>query len=278
VKKVATKIGLKMLGSRKVKNADQSEPWVDTLPLWSGNFASWSEAASNCTGYDSANILQECKDALLKVKTGQAAYERDSVLFDTIQYSWGLLAGLQRAAIGNDGYLSVIDFGGSLGSTYYQNKAFLNNVKKLEWSIVEQENFVNCGKEYFGNSELKFYKSLEECLLVTKPHILLLSGVLQYLEYPYKWIEKFLNHGFSYIILDRTSFVKAAKDILTVQQVPEEIYAASYPAWFFGERLMNSIHEKYDSLATFDNGFTPPAVLNGGMQVYWQGVILIRKK
>ena len=59
-----------------------------------------------------------------KVKNGEAVYERDSVLFDEIQYSWGLLAGLEKAALEHDGKLCVLDFGGSLGSTYYQNKQF----------------------------------------------------------------------------------------------------------------------------------------------------------
>ena len=45
------------------------------------------------------------------MKNGEAVYERDSVLFDEIQYSWGLLAGLQKAALENDGKLCVLDFG-----------------------------------------------------------------------------------------------------------------------------------------------------------------------
>ena len=64
--------------------------------MWSGNYANWEEADSFATGYDDHSILEKCKTALLKVKNGEAAYERDSVLFDKMQYNWALLALLQN--------------------------------------------------------------------------------------------------------------------------------------------------------------------------------------
>ncbi len=54
----------------------------------SGDYRSWDEAMTASTGYDSGIILEKTKAALLKVKNGEAAYERDSVLFDEIQYAW----------------------------------------------------------------------------------------------------------------------------------------------------------------------------------------------
>jgi hypothetical protein len=53
-------------------------------------------------GYDNDTILKKCKDALLKVKNGEAVYERYSVLFDKVQHSFPVLAGLLRAAIANE--------------------------------------------------------------------------------------------------------------------------------------------------------------------------------
>ena len=80
-----------------------------SIPIWSGNFNSWQEAKSKCSGYESDTILEKCKQALLKVKNGEAVYERDSFIFDKIQYSWGLLAGLQKAALESKGKLNVLD-------------------------------------------------------------------------------------------------------------------------------------------------------------------------
>ena len=39
------------------------------------------------SGYDSQLILDKVLTSTLKVKNGEAAYERDSVLFDEIQYA-----------------------------------------------------------------------------------------------------------------------------------------------------------------------------------------------
>lgn len=254
---------------------------IDSLPeisaIWSGSYSSWIEASSLCTGYDKSNILEKCKNALLKVMGGEAVYERDSVLFDEIQYSWGLLAGLQRAALKNNGKICVIDFGGSLGSTYYQNRDFLRTLNQLEWCIVEQSNFVDYGKQYFESSELKFYHSIDECVAKHQPDVLILSGVLQYLEKPHDWIRKFIDLKIDSIIIDRTSFVEDEVDILTIQKVPETIYDASYPSWFFGNTFMKTFETDYHVISYFDNGFTPPIILNNEKRAHWSGAILIAK-
>lgn len=53
----------------------------------SGYYNSWIEAVAASTGYDTDLILEKTKAALLKVKNGEAIYERDSVLFNEIQYT-----------------------------------------------------------------------------------------------------------------------------------------------------------------------------------------------
>ncbi|MBN2143137.1 MAG: glycosyltransferase, partial [Candidatus Aureabacteria bacterium] len=65
---------------------------------WSGNYPSWEAALHDSKGYDSPDIFTKLKTASLKVKSGEAVYERDSVLFDKIEYSWPLLAGLMWIA------------------------------------------------------------------------------------------------------------------------------------------------------------------------------------
>ena len=137
-----------------------------------GDYSSWEEALKDSVGYDSDIILEKVKNSLLQVKEGKAIYERDSVLFDKIEYSFPVLAALLKIALENDGKLSILDFGGSLGSSYYQCKDFLGDIKELHWSIVEQPNFVECGKQYFENDRLKFYEDIETCLKYQKPDVI----------------------------------------------------------------------------------------------------------
>lgn len=239
--------------------------------------SSWEVAKSKALGYDAKNILEKCKTALIKVRDGEAVYERDSVLFDEIQYSWGLLAGLQKVAIENNNELCVLDFGGSLGSSYFQNRDFLSGIKNLRWCIVEQKHFVDSGKETFENNQLKFYYTPEDCIKENEPNVLLLSSVIQYLDAPHKWLEKFTSYNIEYVIIDRTCFIDNDADVASLQRIPEDIYHASYPCWFFEKKgFIKHFQSKYDILGYFDSGYTPSQLLDK-KRVYWDGLILKRK-
>ncbi len=221
---------------------------------YSGDYSHWSGALASCSGYDVAIILEKVKESLLKVKAASAVYERDSGLFDTIQYSWPLLAGLLRAASTNNNRLSVLDFGGSLGSSYYQNKDFLSVLDDLRWCVVEQKHFVECGKQYFEDENLRFYYDIPSCLAEEKINVVILSGVLPYIETSYELIDTIVDYEIDCIIVDRTPVLLSGNsDRLTIQKVPPYIYEASYPAWFFNwENFLKPFGDKYQILAEFD--------------------------
>src|SRR6187431_804796 len=49
-----------------------------------GNYQSWDEARRASVGYDAPAILEKVRVATLKVISGEAACERDSVAFDRV--------------------------------------------------------------------------------------------------------------------------------------------------------------------------------------------------
>lgn len=201
-----------------------------------GDFATWEEARLRCTGYDAEGILEKVLAATLKVKHGDAAFERDSILFDEIEYAWPVLAGLMWAAASENGRLNVMDFGGALGSGYFQNRHLLQTLKNVRWNVIEQPHFVEAGQRYIQDEQLRFYKSVEECLAENEPNVILLSSVLQYLENPHGLLETLGGLNVDRIIVDRTPFVDSDKDILTIQRVPESIFFATLPAWLFSKQ------------------------------------------
>lgn len=208
---------------------------------WFGNYSSWEEASKASTGYNSNLILDKVRISLLKVKNGEAVFERDSVLFDEIQYSWGVLSALLMEASRNNGNLEVLDFGGSLGSGFFQYRNVLNHLEALHWSIIEQDHFVSCGKQNFENEQLSFFHNYEEFLSKRPvPNILLLSSVIQYLENPWIKLEELLSYHISTVVIDITTFIDGDKDIITIQKVPPQIYEASYPARFFNKAKLIS--------------------------------------
>ena len=216
-----------------------------------GNYKSWEEAKSETDGYASEKIFEKVKDAALKVRRGEVAYERDSVIFDKKQYSWPLLSSLLWISSKQGNKLNLVDFGGSLGTSYYQNRSFLNHLSELKWNIVEQKKFVETGKKMFSDGKLGFYYSIEDCLKEQKANVLLLSSVLQYLEKPYEFLEK-IHKDFEYIIIDRTPLFEK-EDRIVVQKIPPRIYEASYPAWILNEEKLKKFMEKrYKLIADFD--------------------------
>src|SRR5690606_14683539 len=136
-------------------------------------------------------------------------------------YRWPVLACLLSVAAKSRGEINVLDFGGSLGSFYFQHKNFFVDLPQVNWAVVEQEQFVKFGHDHIHTPHLHFYDSARTCLQNQGVDIIFLSSVLQYLEKPYEVLQELAGTGARYLLIDRTSFVEESNDRLTVQQVPE---------------------------------------------------------
>jgi putative methyltransferase (TIGR04325 family) len=222
------------------------------VPGWSGDYASWSEVESRCAGYDAPEILARIKESQLRVRAGQGAFERDSVVFPEMEYSWPALASLLHVAAVTGGSLRVLDFGGSLGSTYLQHRRWFDGIADVAWGVVEQAHFVHCGREHFQDQRLSFHETLVEGIVAVRPNVALLSSVLGYLRDPGAILREISESGIGHILIDRTGFTRDDRDRITLQQVPASIYPASYPCRFFSRSwLIGQLAPDYELVATF---------------------------
>jgi putative methyltransferase (TIGR04325 family) len=246
---------------------------------FTGDYASWAEALKNSTGYNTEVILQRTRAAQLKVKRGEAVYARDSVLFDKPELPWPVMACLLKVAAENRGTLSVLDFGGALGSTYFGCRAFFTCLQELHWSVVEQPAYVACGREEFQDDQLRFYSTIDECLGYETPKVLLLSSVLQYLENPWEFLAALPHAQLLYVLLDQTTFfMDDTADRLTVQTVPESIYPASYPCWMLNyTHLLNVLTGTYDIVVEFPAHIGVTIPLENKTCAVYAGLLLKRK-
>ncbi|BDA79193.1 hypothetical protein LPTSP3_g21230 [Leptospira kobayashii] len=238
------------------RNLAKDRMQTDKQKEWyRGDYVSWKDAVADCSGYTAPNILEKVKNSLLKVKNGEAVYERDSILFDEVQYSFPLLVCLLYVASASNNRLKLIDFGGSLGSSFFQNRKYLNHITDLSWSIVEQKHFVACGNEFFKDQHLSFFETISESKDIKNPNVILLSSVLPYLEDPYRMIEEILTFDFDFIIMDRTPFLfDDTSDKLLIQIVPPEIYEAEIPIWFINyKKFISLMNRKYVLHSSFDS-------------------------
>ena len=227
---------------------------ADGAVRYSGDFRTWDEARRHSLGYDAPAIVERVKQATLKVQRGEAAYERDSVVFERVEHSYPLLVGLLRAALVNGGRLNVVDIGGSLGSTFFRCKNALERAASVRWSVVEQPAFAACGRAHFQSEQLRFYDDLQTCLATESPDVAVLSSVLPYVESPHALLES-VTAAVGRVIIDRTPIWSTLPDRLTVQSVPPSIYGfpTSYPAWILNrERLLDHFLPGYRLVFEFD--------------------------
>jgi putative methyltransferase (TIGR04325 family) len=214
--------------------------WKVPVVRFTGDYGSWEEAATEASGYDEAGILNRVTASTRKVVAGEATYERDSVVFDHIEYSWPLLASLLQVAL-ECGSLRVVDFGGSLGSTWAQNRKYLSRVSSIPvaWRVVEQESFVSVGRAEFETDRLSFHHSIKEAS-ASGVDAVLFSSSLCYVSKPEYFLRETALADARYLIVDRLPVIPGDRDRIAMQKVTEPIYSASYPIRFFAEqRLMD---------------------------------------
>jgi putative methyltransferase (TIGR04325 family) len=244
---------------------------------YSAPYPTWNEAKASAGGWEQAQILEKVAGAVAKVLRGDAASERDSVTFQHIDYAFPVMAALLRAALENGGRISVLDFGGSLGSSYRQFRSFAPRDVELQWQVVEQEGFVRRGRSEFESESLHFHSTVEEAAGRSRPDVVLLSSVLQYVDDPYETLDRLARTGSRYMILDRTPFSSAAEDQATVQRVPPQIYEASYACRIFSYgRMLSSLAARWELLADFPS---PEGwAIAGGLCFRYGGMLLRRKR
>jgi putative methyltransferase (TIGR04325 family) len=238
-----------------------------------GDFKTWKEAEAVSKGYDLDKVIDKVKNATLKVKRGEIPYTRDSVEFSKIQYSWPLLSGLLWVANTNSNKLNVIDFGGSFGTTYFQNRKFLEKLGSLNWNIVEQEKYIKVGKECFEDNIIKFYPSIEDCMQSNQPDVMLLSSVLQYMQDPYVFLKYLLSAKIDVVIIDCTLI--SENDIVTIHKVPEGIFGGEFISRFLSkQKLMNCFIENgYALIEEFDAYVGSSILINDKAIGYSKGFI-----
>ena len=198
---------------------------------FTGDYQTWQAAQAASDGYDDAAILERVRSSTALARDGKVAFERDGVTFDEPDYNFPLLACLLRIASENGNRLRVLDFGGALGSTYFQCRSFFSGLTELRWTVVEQPHFVACGQREFADGRLLFAPEIDQ----REVDVVLLSSVMQYLPEPWTLLEKCRGTGAPWLLVDRTGLIESPRDVLSVQQVPAVIYgkATRYPAWLF---------------------------------------------
>jgi putative methyltransferase (TIGR04325 family) len=243
---------------------------------FSGQPRDWAQAVTMSNGYSTQAVIDRVSEATRSILAGHPGYERDSVLLNDGAYPYQILTALLRGATLNGGRLSVIDFGGSLGSTYRLCAPFLEGLSAIQWQIIEQAPFVELGQREFCTDQLGFFSSIDELPQPIARPVILLSSVLQYLERPWEILGQLLQHDACQLAVDRTPMSSSPEDRLCIQHVPKTIYEASYPCWILSrQRLNNELAQRWNLLAEFASA-DGTATTEDGFAFEFRGIIAER--
>jgi putative methyltransferase (TIGR04325 family) len=199
----------------------------EKLSHFEGPFASWTLAVAQSETWDAPEITE------LSLRSALVAFAA-RLLNDPV-YSHTMIAFLLLAA-SRDGGLNIIDFGGGLGSGYFQNARLLRLMSSsVRWNIVERPIFVKLGIEHFQNDALRFYSSLSEAIARSKSNSLIFSGSFQYIEEPFALIDEAARSAIRILAFDRTLTWGKPDDGIFLQHPPKTHYRATYAVRCFSK-------------------------------------------
>ena len=226
-----------------------------------GPYASYEAALAHSSGYDSPLILAKVKHAVVEVLEGKAVYERDGTAFSTMPQRLKL-----RELLLN--YLSptakVVDFGGGLGGTFINNRDLVSVGQ--HWAVIEQPTFVSVGQELAHDYGLQvdFHSNLHG--LTTPIDLLILSGVLPYLQSPYEILQQVLKLSPKLILIDRTAFIDHGEEVWWVQDEPSYYGTPiSYPICPLLEKSVLASLKGYEIVDRWLNLFDPQQPAHRGL-------------
>lgn len=216
---------------------------------FTGDYASFDEAAQRSTGYTDPEIVAAMVEASSKARHETELDERGKQLltaFSTLR-----------------GPLRVLDFGGAGGHYFYQLSRHLPYA--LDWTVVDTTEMI-AGFSALGPSPISYRGTPDGHYDVT-----LLSGSLQYVRNPYAQLADLAARS-RYLILNRLPLIERPHDRLTVQKVLGR-YRASCPAWFFSRSKFDAALAAIGTIVKHWHMKVDNAIL-GHRKIYYSGMLV----
>jgi putative methyltransferase (TIGR04325 family) len=112
--------------------------------------------------------------------------------------------------------ITVLDFGGGAGTTYFEAKYFFPN-KDFRWIILETKTMANIAQSLNSTSdELEFISDFGD-LQNTKIDFVIANGSLQYTDNPIDHLNKLINLNAKYLYITRMPLAKNSS--IKIQQI-----------------------------------------------------------
>jgi putative methyltransferase (TIGR04325 family) len=221
---------------------------------YSGPYSTWKTAQENSVGYESEIVLEKIYHSTKKVILGECAYERDGTTFQE-KPLYSRLSFILGRLIENE--TKVIDFGGGLGGTYLENRQLFEG-KSVSYFVVEQSNFVTTGQALANefNLPIQFERSITQEVL-DNADVLIMSGVLQYLENYQEIISTATSLNVKYVLIDRTPLTNSPTQIFVQENEGYYYPKVSYPVRKINRKELLDLFPSYIVNEEWESDFDP---------------------
>jgi putative methyltransferase (TIGR04325 family) len=194
-------------------------------PIWQGVYKSFKDAPSSGPGFNGERWIQ---NALEKINAARQDAQKKGTVLSVTQYRESLLPLVAAIVMNAFEGLKILDFGGGVGSSYYQVLHGLPRTGNFEFHVVEIDALCKVGKEYFTNEPHIFFHSSpprEEGLSFDVVHM---GSSLHYCEQWEELLSSLCRYKPRYFLFTDLP----AGDIPTFATV-QSYYTSKIPVWFF---------------------------------------------
>jgi putative methyltransferase (TIGR04325 family) len=246
--------------------------------MWSGRYRDWEAAARACRKISLEGQRRACEWALGEVLAGRALFERDSLLQHQPITCWPLMLALCDLQARGTPQPTVLDYGGGLGSVYFQHRAWYAADRLVTWNVVELPEIAATGQRLVQDSQLRFFGSLEEAVHQKPPDLILAAGIMPMVPSPEALLDTLASLGASWVFLDRIPVThRLGQTLITRQVVPRTIYEHESPFWFFDETsLLQMLSTRFRIVGASLSDFDDPVWVEGN-HYQWRGYLCAPK-
>jgi len=243
--------------------------------MWSGNYPDWNAAQRACCHSLLEGQRRAYEQALTEVLEGRALFERDSLLQHHPVTCWPLLFALRDLQAQGTTTPTVLDFGGGLGSVYFQHRAWWGPNNPIRWNVVELPEIAAVGRRRIDDRQLRFFDSLAEATRDHPPDLILAVGVLPMVPDPDALLVDLASLNARWTHVDRCPVTTQRNhNLITRQVVPRSIYESESPFWFFShDRLVQQLTTHFEIAGKSTSDFDDPVWVEG-CHYEWNGYLL----
>lgn len=193
--------------------------------IWEGVFDSFEEAGGSTSAFSEATWVSRSKEKALRLREQARTTAFASLASSTHEYCLPVVAALCQA---RKGHLRILEFGGSVGFSFWSIVEALASPRDVEIHVVDNEKICEAGREVFaGEKRIVFHSSVPEGHF----DIVHCGSSIQYSRDWAGRVRDLARAAPDYLVFDDLP----AGDIQTFVSL-QNYYGAKIPHWFFGIR------------------------------------------